>query len=74
MGFVQNLDDKNNPLPVTNDYVTSGEYEVEIAGIRYPAKVNINSPNLPTKYPDKERESYLATRDKMVSEPLLRNS
>lgn len=62
MGFVQNLDSKNNTLPVTNEYVLSGEYEVEIAGIRYPAKVNINSPNLPTKYPDKEREAYHATR------------
>lgn len=47
---------------MTNEYVLSGEYEVEIAGIRYPAKVNINSPNLPTKYPDKEREAYHATR------------
>lgn len=62
LGFVQNLDSKNNTLPVTNEYVLSGEYEVEIAGIRYPAKVNINSPNLPTKYPDKEREAYHATR------------
>lgn len=74
LGFVQNLDKNGNMLPVSNEYVMSGEYEVEIAGIRYPAKVNINSPNLPTKYPDKERESYFATRDKMVSEPLLRNN
>lgn len=27
----------------------------------YPAKVNLHSPNLPTKYPDKEREAYKAT-------------
>lgn len=74
LGFVQNLDNNGNTLPVSNEYVMSGEYEVEIGGIRYPAKVNINSPNLPTKYPDKERESYLATRDIMVSEPLLRNN
>lgn len=31
---------------------------------RYPAKVNLHSPNLPTKFPDKEREAYQATRDK----------
>lgn len=30
---------------------------------RYPAKVNLHSPNLPTKYPDKERQAYSATRD-----------
>lgn len=30
---------------------------------RYPAKVNLHSPNLPTKYPDKERAAYSATRD-----------
>lgn len=74
MGFVQNLDKNGKAQPLTNEYVLAGEYEVEIAGTRYPAKVNINSPNLPTKYPDKERESYLATRDKMVSEPLLRKN
>lgn len=63
MGFVQNFDSKGNTVPLTNEYVLSGEYEVEIAGERYPAKVNINSPNLPTKYPDKEREAYHATRE-----------
>lgn len=31
---------------------------------RYHAKCNIHSPILPTKYPDKEREAYQATRDK----------
>lgn len=40
--------------------------------MKYSAKVNLHSPIVPTKYPDKERESYFATRDKMVSEPLLR--
>lgn len=34
---------------------------------RYPAKVNLHSPNLPTKYPDKEREAYSATRDDPVN-------
>lgn len=32
---------------------------------RFNAKVNLHSPNLPTKYPDQEREQYKATRDKM---------
>lgn len=72
VGFIQNLDSNKRPLTVTNEYVLSGVYEVEIAGIRYAAKVNLHSPILPTKYPDKERESYFATRDKMVPEPLLR--
>jgi len=52
---------------VTPEYVTSGQYEVDIAGIRYPAKVNLHSPNLPTQYPDKERLAYRATRDSVVS-------
>lgn len=64
LGFVENPDSKGNRQRVTNDYVLSGEYEVDIAGIRYPAKVNVRSPNLPTKFPDKEREAYQATRDK----------
>lgn len=62
MGFVQNFDDKGNPQVVSNDYVMSGNYEVDIAGIRFPAKVNLHSPNLPTQYPDKERGAYKATR------------
>ena len=52
---------------VTPEYVTAGQYEVDIAGIRYPAKVNLHSPNLPTQYPDKERLAYRATRDSVVS-------
>ncbi|KAI5700708.1 hypothetical protein M8J75_002244 [Diaphorina citri] len=66
LGFV-----RNQGQVVTSDYVLSGQYEVDIAGVRYPAKVNLHSPILPTKYPDRERQAYLATRDKMVSEPIL---
>lgn len=64
LGFVQNLNGDGIPERVTNDYVLNGDYEVEIAGIRYHAKVNLHSPNLPTKYPDQEREAYQATRGK----------
>ncbi|KXJ79372.1 hypothetical protein RP20_CCG001082 [Aedes albopictus] len=71
LGFVKNLDFKGKPLPVTNDFVLNGDYEVEIAGIRYPAKANLHSPNLPTKYPDQEREAYKATRDKSDDSSLL---
>ncbi|XP_047524964.1 pyruvate dehydrogenase phosphatase regulatory subunit, mitochondrial isoform X2 [Pieris napi] len=62
LGFVQNLDKDGIPKKVTNDYILSGHYEIDIAGIRYAAKVNLHSPNLPTKYPDKERDVYQATR------------
>jgi pyruvate dehydrogenase phosphatase regulatory subunit len=61
LGFVQNYNESGELQTVTNDFVLNGDYEVEIAGIRYPAKVNLHSPNLPTKYPDTERESYKAT-------------
>ncbi|XP_052873288.1 pyruvate dehydrogenase phosphatase regulatory subunit, mitochondrial [Anopheles cruzii] len=71
LGFVKNLDPRGRALTVTNDYVLSGDYEVEIAGIRYPAKANLHSPNLPTKYPDQEREAYKATRDKSDETNLL---
>ncbi|XP_069700956.1 pyruvate dehydrogenase phosphatase regulatory subunit, mitochondrial isoform X2 [Periplaneta americana] len=63
LGFIQNFDSKGRAQVVTPEYVTSGEYEVDVAGIRYTAKVNLHSPNLPTKYPDKERLAYRATRD-----------
>lgn len=62
LGFVKNVDNGQEQR-VTNDFVLSGNYEVEVAGIKYPAKVHLRSPNLPTKYPDQEREEYKATRD-----------
>lgn len=65
------MDEFNQPQRVTSEWVLSGNYEVDIAGVRYGAKVNLHSPNLPSKYPDKEREAYRATRDKMVTEPIL---
>lgn len=61
---MQNFDSKGRPQKVTQDYLTSGEYEVDIAGIKYSAKLNLHSPNLPTQYPDVERGAYKATRDK----------
>ncbi|KAE8737552.1 hypothetical protein FOCC_FOCC016988 [Frankliniella occidentalis] len=73
LGFIQNFDESGEPQKVTSDFVQSGSYEVDIGGIRYLAKVNLRSPNLPTKFPDKEREAYQATRDKVgVSEPILK--
>ncbi|XP_013105604.2 pyruvate dehydrogenase phosphatase regulatory subunit, mitochondrial [Stomoxys calcitrans] len=71
LGFVRNVDAEGNELPVTNEFVLSGHYEVEVAGMRFEAKVNLHSPNLPTKFPDKEREAYHATRDKPVQADLL---
>ncbi|XP_018058910.1 PREDICTED: pyruvate dehydrogenase phosphatase regulatory subunit, mitochondrial isoform X2 [Atta colombica] len=63
LGFVQNFDSKDQPQEVTNEYILSGDYEVNVAGIMYPAKCHLHSPNLPTKFPDKERDAYYATRD-----------
>ncbi|KYN15161.1 PREDICTED: pyruvate dehydrogenase phosphatase regulatory subunit, mitochondrial isoform X1 [Trachymyrmex cornetzi] len=63
LGFVQNFDSKDQPQEVTNEYILSGDYEVNVAGIMYSAKCHLHSPNLPTKFPDKERDAYHATRD-----------
>ncbi|CAB3226428.1 unnamed protein product [Arctia plantaginis] len=62
LGFVENLDANGVPQVINSEYVLAGQYEIDIAGIRYAAKVNLHSPNLPTKYPDKERDVYKATR------------
>ncbi|XP_014279894.1 pyruvate dehydrogenase phosphatase regulatory subunit, mitochondrial isoform X1 [Halyomorpha halys] len=72
LGFIMNLDEKGNKQKVTSDYVLSGDYEVDVGGRLYSAKVNLHSPNLPTKYPDQERQAYSATRNKMIYEPILR--
>ncbi|XP_066152391.1 pyruvate dehydrogenase phosphatase regulatory subunit, mitochondrial isoform X1 [Euwallacea fornicatus] len=64
LGFVENINEKGEKQKVTHDFITSGHFEVDIAGIRYHAKANIHSPILPSKYPDKERDVYRATRGK----------
>lgn len=64
LGFVQDIEEDGSLLPITNDYVLNGEYEVEVCGIRFPCKINLHSPNLPSLYPDQEREQYQATRSK----------
>lgn len=69
LGFVRNVDEAGEQQRVTNEFVLSGDYEVEIAGIRYPAKVNLHSPLLPSKFPDQERDAYQATRDAKPERP-----
>lgn len=64
LGFVENIDEKGQKQKVTHDFISSGDFEVDVAGIKYHAKANIHSPILPTKYPDVERDVYRATRDK----------
>ncbi|XP_006618712.1 pyruvate dehydrogenase phosphatase regulatory subunit, mitochondrial [Apis dorsata] len=66
LGFVQNFDSQGHSQEVTNEYILSGDYEVNVAGIKFPAKCHLHSPNLPTKFPDKERDSYHATRDQQA--------
>lgn len=46
-------------IPIPYDLIN------KIIFYRFPAKVNLHSPNLPTKYPDQEREQYKATRHKI---------
>jgi hypothetical protein len=46
LGFVHNPSEEEGFL-VSVPYVKSGEYEVEIAGVRYPVKVRLNPPSLP---------------------------
>ncbi|KAL2723148.1 hypothetical protein V1477_019739 [Vespula maculifrons] len=66
LGFVQNFDSEGRSQEVTNEYVLSGDYEVDVAGIKFHAKCHLHSPNLPTKFPDKERDAYHATRDQQT--------
>lgn len=64
LGYMQCLDDNGVPQVVTNDYVVSGYYEVEIAGQRFPAKVSLHSPTMPSTgdADPLPQERYMATR------------
>uniref|UniRef100_A0A914I8S8 Uncharacterized protein n=1 Tax=Globodera rostochiensis TaxID=31243 RepID=A0A914I8S8_GLORO len=42
LGFVQ-----NDQFGVSSEYLTRGTYEVELAGKRFPCRINLHSPSLP---------------------------
>ena len=63
IGSVYNFSDHGNTKQlVTAEYVKSGEYEIEIAGVRYPAKVRIQPPVLPDIRKANVEGGYEATR------------
>ncbi|CAH1101011.1 unnamed protein product [Psylliodes chrysocephalus] len=68
LGFVEDYDQNGNRQQVTTDFINNGDFQIDVAGIKYSAKANIHSPILPTKHPDKERDAYQATRAKIVDE------
>lgn len=59
MGFIQNFDLNGKLEEVTNDYVLSNDYEIDVAGIKFPAKCLLSSLDLLTKFSDKKRDSSL---------------
>lgn len=46
IGFVHDFDENGDKRVVNDAYVRSGDYEIEIAGIRYPATVRLTPPVL----------------------------
>lgn len=58
---MQNLDG-GAPAAVTPEYITSGHYEVDIAGIRYGARVSLRSPTLTNRFRAAHDDHYVATR------------
>jgi len=60
LGFIRHFNEAGEMIPVDYDYVLSGTYEVDIAGIRYPASVSLRSPYLATG--SKQTSGYQATR------------
>ncbi len=50
IGFVHDFDEESGTKRLlTREFVMSGQYEVEIAGERFPVEVKLNSPAIPKK-------------------------
>ena len=49
LGFVQDKDEQGEARFIGQDFVKSGDFEVEIAGMRYPAQCRLTPPVLPKK-------------------------
>ena len=50
LGFVHNYDEKTGePQTVTTDFISNNNsnFEIEIAGVRYPAKASLHAPQIP---------------------------
>ncbi|KAF2368189.1 Glycine cleavage T-protein-like N-terminal [Trinorchestia longiramus] len=62
LGFIRNYNSRGEMIAVTPEYVLDGVYEVDIAGIRYPASVSLRSPTLPATEAASADERYLATQ------------
>ncbi|XP_015909112.1 pyruvate dehydrogenase phosphatase regulatory subunit, mitochondrial [Parasteatoda tepidariorum] len=63
LGFIQNLDENGIPQVITNDFILKSDFEVDICGTRYPAKVNIHSPNLSSGFEYViDSNGYIATQ------------
>ena len=63
LGFIRRYDGDGKMVPVDAEYVLDGVYEVDVAGIRYPASVSLRSPILPTPSADSQVSGrYLATQ------------
>nr|CAI5832874.1 unnamed protein product [Callosobruchus analis] len=50
LGFIENIDSRGEKQTVTHDYVTSGHFEVDIAGSRYSASRHWKKLKIPDKF------------------------
>ncbi|XP_055357711.1 pyruvate dehydrogenase phosphatase regulatory subunit, mitochondrial-like [Paramacrobiotus metropolitanus] len=69
LGFVKNIDPKTKQEQIlTPEWIQSSQFEVEISGRRFPAKVNIRSPRLPAVVPNEHPDvvKYLTTQGDMT--------
>jgi len=63
LGFVQDFSGSDGEaVAVCQDFVKSGEFEVEVFGVRYPAQCRLNPPVLPKKVMLEGPGDYQATR------------
>ncbi|MCL4123272.1 UNVERIFIED_CONTAM: hypothetical protein GTU68_015012 [Idotea baltica] len=62
LGFIRNVNSSGVHETVTSEYVMDGEYEVDIAGIKFSAVANLRSPTLPSKFTEHQKDRYMATR------------
>ena len=49
LGFVQDFSSTGEAGVITQDFVKTGNFEVDIFGVRYPATCRLNPPVLPKK-------------------------
>ena len=68
LGFVHNYGENREQQLVTSEWVKSGDYEVEIGGLRFPVDAKLTAPVLPSVHLSRSQHVDTPTKHEVEDE------